>query len=101
MITEALYVQPGLSSIQWKIVGELPSANSHERSLGFVGPVARIHNNILVVAGVDNFPNILPWVGRKKKYYDCGYLFKSQEDSVVCLKFNCQNLFIMPAIEHW
>ena len=94
MITEALYVQPGLSSIQWKIAGELPSANSHEKSLGFVGPVTGINNNILVVAGGANFPNAMPWVGGKKKYYDCGYLFKRQEDSFVCLKFNCQNLFI-------
>ena len=94
MITEALYAQQGVSSIQWKIAGELPSTNSHERSLGFAGPVAGIHKNILVVAGGANFPKAMPWMGGKKKYYDCGYLFKGQEDSFAGLKFNCENLFI-------
>ena len=94
MITEVLYPQQAISFIQWKSTGELPSANSDETSLGFAGLVARIHNNILVVAGDDNFPAIMPWVGRKKKCYDCGYLFKGQEDSFAGLKFNCENLFI-------
>jgi N-acetylneuraminate epimerase len=85
MITEALYAQQGVSSIQWKIAGELPSANSHERCLGFSGPVTGIHKNTLVVAGGANFPNAMPWVGGKKKYYHCSYLLNKKARRLICL----------------
>ncbi|MFT3901961.1 MAG: hypothetical protein QM727_02260 [Niabella sp.] len=56
----------------WSEYGVIPDTDGTP-SLGFAGPVSGISNNILFVAGGANFPDSMPWMGGKKKYYDQAY----------------------------
>lgn len=74
-----------MSSIDWDIAGILPSTNG--KPLGFAGPVAGVNHEVLIVGGGANFPDGIPWLGGKKKYYDELYVFKKDEkDSLVLFK---------------
>jgi cyclically-permuted mutarotase family protein len=74
--------QNNISTIEWKLAGELPQKN-----LGVAGPVTGVNNNVLIVAGGSNFPDSMPWLGGKKKYYNEGYIFKkTEEDSLIYFK---------------
>ncbi len=72
--------------MQWKIAAALPAANGHAVSLGFAGPVTGVHNNVLLVGGGANFPDSMPWLGGKKKYYDDIYVFVKKNNKTVPLK---------------
>lgn len=72
--------------IQWKITGELPSVKKGFKALGVAGPVAGVHNDVLIIAGGANFPDAMPWLGGKKKYYDDVYVMKKKYDSLVHYK---------------
>jgi cyclically-permuted mutarotase family protein len=72
--------------MQWKIAATLPGANEQQASLGFAGPVAGLHNNVLLVGGGANFPGSMPWLGGKKKYYDDLYIFVKEKNKTVPLK---------------
>lgn len=61
--------------IHWTLSGELPAKNG-QPSLGVAGPVAGVHNGVLLVAGGANFPDGAPWLGGKKKYYTEGFVFR-------------------------
>jgi N-acetylneuraminate epimerase len=86
LTTSALWAQKKAYAMQWKIAGELPTANGQEKSLGVAGPVAGMHNDVLIVAGGANFPDAMPWQGGKKRYYTEGYIFKKQDDSLICFR---------------
>lgn len=74
-----------VNSIKWDIAGVLPSTNG--KPLGFAGPVAGVSNNVLIVGGGSNFPDSMPWLGGKKKYYDDLYVLKKNEnDSLIFFK---------------
>ena len=74
-----------VNSIKWDIAGVLPSTNG--KPLGFAGPVAGVSNNVLILGGGSNFPDSMPWLGGKKKYYDDLYVFKKNEnDSLIFFK---------------
>lgn len=68
-----------LGTIQWKISGTLPSANGELESLGFAGLIAGVNHEVLIVAGGSNFPDSMPWLGGKKKYYDDIYVLKKNQ----------------------
>ena len=57
-------------NLHWQIAGQLPPSPGQTTALGFAGPVAGIHNNVLLVGGGANFPAGMPWEGGQKKYYD-------------------------------
>lgn len=71
--------------IRWKIAGEFPPVNGEQKSLGFAGPVTGVLNQMLLIAGGSNFPDLMPWNGGKKKYYDDVYILdkKNAQASVV------------------
>jgi N-acetylneuraminate epimerase len=71
-------------AMQWKIAAQLPATNGQANALGFAGPVAGIHENRLIVAGGANFPDSMPWLGGKKKYYDDVYVY-IREDKKIAL----------------
>lgn len=74
-----------VKSIEWDIAGVLPSTN--EKALGFAGAVVGVSNDALIVGGGSNFPDSMPWLGGKKKYYDDLYVFKNdRNDSLVLFK---------------
>jgi N-acetylneuraminate epimerase len=85
LTTDAIWAQKK-DAMQWKIAGELPAANGQEKSLGVAGPVAGVNNDVLLVAGGANFPDAMPWLGGKKKYYSEGFVFKKQNDSLSSFK---------------
>lgn len=68
--------QANTKAIQWRVFAEIPTANGQGKALGLAGPVTGIHQNVLMVAGGANFPDSMPWLGGKKKYYDELYVFK-------------------------
>ena len=74
-----------VKSIKWDIDGVLPSRNGN--SLGVAGPVVGVSNDVLIAGGGSNFPDSMPWLGGKKKYYDDLYVFKKDKnDSLVVFK---------------
>ena len=72
-------------ALPWKIAGELPTSDGRP-SLGVAGPVAGVHNNVLIVGGGANFPNGMPWLGGAKKYYNDVYVFEKSNDSIISSK---------------
>ena len=75
-----------------KEVAELPSLNQ-TKSLGVAGPVVGIINDQLVVAGGSNFPDSLPWMGGKKKYYNQVFVFEKKNKQIFSksISFNLPN----------
>jgi Uncharacterized protein conserved in bacteria len=73
-------------SIQWEIAATLPAGTGQSKPLGFAGSVAGIHNDVLIVAGGSNFPDSMPWLGGKKKYYDDIYIYSRKNDRLVLQK---------------
>ncbi len=73
-------------SMQWKIAAELPVAKNQNKSLGFAGPVAGIYQNKMIVAGGANFPDAMPWLGGKKKYYDDVFVYVKTGSRIVLQK---------------
>lgn len=74
--------QNKINTIEWKLAGEIPHTN-----VGVAGPVTGVNNNVFIIGGGSNFPDSMPWLGGKKKYYSQGYIFKkAKEDSLVYFK---------------
>jgi cyclically-permuted mutarotase family protein len=74
-----------VKSIQWNIAGVLPLTNG--KALGFAGPVVGMNNDVLIVGGGSNFPDNMPWLRGKKKYYDDLFVFKKNiNDSLALFK---------------
>lgn len=73
-------------AMQWKIAAQLPALSGQPKSLGFAGPVAGAHGNILVVAGGANFPDAMPWNGGKKKYYDDVFVYVKNKKAIALYK---------------
>ncbi len=67
-----------INSIHWTIAAEIPATNGQVTALGLAGPVSGVHRDVLMVAGGANFPDSMPWLGGKKKYYDELYVFKKE-----------------------
>jgi len=73
-------------AMQWKIAAQLPALNGQPKSLGFAGPVAGVHRNLLVIAGGANFPDAMPWKGGKKKYYDDVFVYVKNKKTIALYK---------------
>lgn len=68
----------------WMLAGTMPAAQGQTRALGPGGPITGISNGVLLVAGGSNFPDAMPWLGGKKKYYSEGFVFRrDKNDSLV------------------
>ncbi len=72
--------------MQWKIAAALPAGDGQPVSLGFAGPVTGLNNDVMLVGGGANFPDSMPWLGGKKKYYDDIYAFVKKNNKTVPLK---------------
>jgi N-acetylneuraminic acid mutarotase len=51
---------------KWKIVAKLPVERGQQKALGFAGPVAGVHENVMIIAGGANFPDSMPWQNGRK-----------------------------------
>lgn len=63
----------------WKKVGSLSAL----RKSGVAAPVTGISNNVLIAGGGADFPDALPWLGGKKKYYDEVFIYELNADTLV------------------
>jgi N-acetylneuraminate epimerase len=84
--TVATYAQkrPGIT-MQWKIAAELPAQNGKAKAIGFAGPVAGMQAGRLMIGGGANFPDSMPWLGGKKKYYDDVYVYEEKGKEFVLI----------------
>src|SRR5687768_13631692 len=81
--TVSIYAQKAKGkAMQWEIAAQLPALNGQPKSLGFAGPVAGVHGNILVIAGGANFPDAMPWSGGKKKYYGDVFVYVKNKKTI-------------------
>lgn len=60
---------PTMNKFEWKALPDLPGTGSNP-SLGVSAPFTGIHNDMLIVAGGCNFPDVPVAEGGTKKYYD-------------------------------
>jgi N-acetylneuraminate epimerase len=72
-------------NIQWKQAATLPAV-SGKPSLGYAGTVAGIIHDKIIIAGGANFPDSMPWLGGKKKYYDDVAVFILKDSSLELLQ---------------
>lgn len=72
--------------INWKVAAELPTLGGAEKALGVAGPLAGVHNGVLLIGGGANFPDSLPWLGGKKRYYREVYVFDRSGSGMGFLK---------------
>lgn len=82
-----------VQSVNWCIAATLPAAKGNDTSLGFAGPVAGVHNHVLFVGGGANFPDSMPWLGGKKKYYDEVYVYFKRKGKITLY----EKTFSLPA----
>lgn len=67
--------------IVWQKAGELPALGG-KTNPGVAGAFVGVRNDVLIVAGGDNFPNQLPWQGGKKVFQQDIFVFKKAEDTL-------------------
>ncbi len=78
LFTETITAQKRqLNVMLWKLAAELPEPN------GLAGAITGVSNDVLIVAGGNNFPDSMPWLGGKKKYYGNVYVFSKQHDTLM------------------
>lgn len=78
---DALHV----SSIEWRNVGSLPPLPTDAPHPGLAGALSGFHNNVLMIGGGANFPDLMPWLGGRKRFHDALYVFKGSENVFVSL----------------
>jgi hypothetical protein len=61
---------PTQGTLKWSELPQLPPAPGHKEQVGLAGTFAGIYNDSLIVAGGANFPNVRPWEGGKKVWWD-------------------------------
>lgn len=64
--------------IDWNQITTLPDING-KPSFGYAGPVAGCIGDTIIVAGGANFPDSMPWLGGKKKYYDDVFVYLKKD----------------------
>jgi len=79
LLTDAISAQvKNKPSLHWKVAATLPAQEPQKKSLGIAGPVTGVHKQALIIAGGANFPDSMPWLGGKKKYYDAVYVYEKK-----------------------
>ena len=68
-------------TFEWKENPVFPAINS-KPSIGYAGPVAGYLQNKILVGGGANFPDGMPWLGGKKKYYDELFVFSISDSGL-------------------
>lgn len=67
--------------IDWNQNIILPDVNG-KPSFGYAGPVAGTIDDKIIVAGGANFPDSMPWLGGKKKYYDDVFVYVKKDSGL-------------------
>lgn len=69
---------PNTVQINWSQHTVLPGIDG-KPSLGYAGPVTGFIADTIIVAGGANFPDSMPWLGGKKKYYNEVYIYVKKD----------------------
>src|SRR5690554_6523642 len=73
--TAASFAQVSMvEDIRWSVPTVLPAAPGEVDQLGLAGVGGGVHNNALLIAGGANFPDLMPWHGGIKKYWNHIYV---------------------------
>lgn len=75
----------GVNRLEWRIAGALPTVDDRA-ALGVAGPIAGVHNEVLLVGGGANFPDGMPWAGGKKAYHNEINAYQKRGDSLLHVK---------------
>ena len=75
--------------MSWKIAATLPARPGEQESLGFAGAVSGFYKNRILVAGGANFPDAMPWLGGKKKYYNEVFIYLKKGDELFLESTSC------------
>lgn len=80
-------------SMQWKVESNLPPENGKLVATGFAGPVTGILDHYFFVGGGANFPELMPWNGGPKKYYNqlLVYAIKGEKLELLNKQFKLPN----------
>lgn len=66
----------GAQQIQdWKVASSLPAWAENAAVLGLAGPVCGVHQQAMIVAGGNHFPDSMPWQNGRKKYFREAYVW--------------------------
>jgi len=76
--------------ISWKVAATIPPPPGAAQQFGLAGAWAGINNDVLLIAGGANFPDGMPWLGGKKKYYSDVYAFRKKDGSLTAIKNSFQ-----------
>lgn len=74
-------------SINWTVAGSIAGSNEQTVALGVAGPIAGVHNNVLLIGGGCNFPGTMPWRGGIKQYYNDLYIYTKDKTGNLDLVF--------------
>ena len=74
--------------MMWQIAISIPPPPGASQQFGIAGAWAGIHHNVLLIGGGANFPDGMPWLGGKKKYYKDVYAFLKNEEGTLSLLSN-------------
>lgn len=77
-------------AISWKKYSFLQESPTHPGATGYAGMIAGLHNRKLIIAGGANFPDTMPWLGGKKKYYDSVFILVKKGSHVSLYKKGMQ-----------
>ncbi len=72
-----------MSADQWTSSSAFSQAATAPLKKGIAGPITGILNGKLLVAGGNNFPDSMPWLGGSKRYYDRIFLLREQDGDLV------------------
>ena len=83
--------------IEWKMAATLPASVGNDKPIGQAGLLAGIHNDVMILAGGANFPDKVPWLGGKKRYYSDVFVFKKGRSGTISVMEKSFRLpFILP-----
>lgn len=85
MYNETIGQHTAVPLLRWKEAAKLPTPSDVSKQLGVAGPFAGFHEDALLVAGGANFPDGMPWLGGKKKYYSDVFVFTKKTDGTLAL----------------
>lgn len=71
--------EKAVSISDWKKLASLTALGKS----GVAAPVAGVSNNVLIAGGGADFPEALPWLGGKKKYYDEVFIYEMKADTLI------------------
>ena len=71
------------SPFEWRELPQLPPASGEATQAGLAGPFAGVHQDALIVAGGANFPNLPPWKGGKKVWWDDVYVLQRNDEGEI------------------